>query len=225
MSKGIDSKNKSNESYNFSLLKNFIFTIITIVLFLSGVVVYGMILNLRDVPLKEATINSGLDSLKNVNIIIDRKSFSLNLYSDKVLVKKYRASFGRNLSDKKKSADDGATPVGEYVICEIIPNHLYHKFFKLNYPNEFDAVESLRNRQISQKDFDIIIDKLEKGECSYEKTALGGNIGIHGIGRFDFFLSNLPFVFNWTNGSIAVSDKHIDELYSVIREGTKVVIR
>ena len=40
-----------------------------------------------------------------------------------------------------------------------------------------------------------------------------------------YIFKNLPFVFNWTNGSIAMSDENIDEIHSVIREGTEVVIK
>jgi murein L,D-transpeptidase YafK len=212
-------------SQNFSLLKNIFLTILTIIIFLAGVVVYGMILNLRDVTLQESMNKLGLDSLKNVNIIVDRKMFTLYLFSDTILVKKYRASFGRNLYDKKKFFNDGATPVGSYSICEIIDNHKYHKFLGLNYPSESDIVDALRNGIINQKEFDLIYRDLINGHCPTDKTILGGKIGIHGTGRFNFFLSNLPFVFNWTNGSIALSDKHIDELFDIISKGTKVVIK
>ena len=36
---------------------------------------------------------------------------------------------------------------------------------------------------------------------------------------------NLPFVYNWTNGSISVSNEAIDEIFSVVQKGTKVVIK
>jgi len=32
-------------------------------------------------------------------------------------------------------------------------------------------------------------------------------------------------VFNWTDGSIALSDEDIEEIYSVIKIGTKVIIK
>lgn len=223
---GIDTvADKEHLPENFSLLKNFFLTILTIIFFLSGVVLYGMILNLRDVPLKVAILKSGKDSLDNVNILIERKSFTLYLYSDTTIIKKYRASFGKNLLDKKINNKDGATPVGIYSICEIISEHKYHRYLRINYPNLSDAVDAFRIGIITKKEFDVISDKIEKGECPSDKTQLGGDIGIHGIGRFNFFLKNLPFVFNWTNGSIALSNEHIDELYSIVSKGTKVVIK
>jgi murein L,D-transpeptidase YafK len=226
MSKGNDSMSDNEfATQNFSVLKNFALTLVTIVFFLSGVVIYGMILNLKDVPLEKLIKQSNIDTLKNVNIVIDRKSFSLSLFSNDVLLKKYRVSFGRNLSDKKKFANDGATPIGVYSICEIVENHKYYKFFRLNYPNESDVVDAYRNEFITKKEFDLLMNNLGKGKCPPSSTMLGGEIGIHGTGRFNFFLSNLPFVFNWTNGSIALSDEHIDELYSTITVGTSVVIK
>ncbi len=54
---------------------------------------------------------------------------------------------------------------------------------------------------------------------SYLETELGNNIGIHGIGRLNFIFKNLPFIYNWTDGSIAVSNENIDEIYSVAKKG------
>jgi hypothetical protein len=62
-------------------------------------------------------------------------------------------------------------------------------------------------------------------ECPEPDTDLGGNIGIQGIGEYNAIFKNLPFVFNWTDGSIAVSNEDIDEIYSVVKRGTKVVIK
>ncbi len=53
-------------------------------------------------------------------------------------------------------------------------------------------------------------------KCPYENTILGGEIGIQGIGEYNLIFKNLPFVFNWTNGSAAISNESIDELLSVV---------
>ena len=54
---------------------------------------------------------------------------------------------------------------------------------------------------------------------------LGGNIGIHGIGRLNSIFKNLPFVYNWTDGSIALSNEDLDEILTVINTGTNIVIK
>lgn len=192
---------------------------------MSGVLIYGIILNLKQETLKEAMLNKGFSELKNPNIIIDRATFTLKLYEDTVLVKIYRASFGRNVHQIKYRAGDEATPVGTYKICSIDTSVHYHRFFRLNYPNLEDATDALRKGWISQKIFDRIKFEFYYEGCTKFNNVLGGNIGIHGIGKFNFIFKNLPFVYNWTNGSIALSDEDIDELYSVIKVGTKVVIK
>lgn len=207
------------------LLRNVIFTIGAMALFISGVIVYGVILNLREISLSEAMSQKGFRKLSEVNLIIDRRNFTLNVYEDTVFIKSYRVSFGRNLSDKKKLSGDGATPIGVYKICNISSDETYYKFLKINYPNLEDASEALRKSLITQKQFNQIKFEFYYEECVSSNTVLGGNIGIHGIGRLNPIFKNLPFVYNWTDGSIALSNESLDEILSIINIGTQVVIR
>ena len=198
---------------------------LAIILFFFGVIIYGIVLNLRQVSLSEAMEQNGLGDLKNVSLVVDRKTYTLSIYEDEILVKSYRASFGRMINRPKIKAGDGATPVGEYRICSIDTAVTYYKFFKINYPSLNDAVEALKKGWISQREFNDIKFQYYYENCTQFHRILGGNIGIHGIGRFNYILKNLPFVFNWTDGSIALCDEDIDELYSIIKVGTKVVIK
>ncbi len=206
-------------------LRNVVYFSGGIIVFLAGTIVYGIILNLREDSLVDALKEKGYEIFENPNIIVERKSFSLQLYEDTVLIKSYRASFGKNLSAAKTRAEDRATPVGEYAICDIDSNNQYNKFLKLNYPNVSDASEALRKGWITQKQFDQLKFEFYYEGCPKANTILGGDLGIHGIGKFDYILKNLPFVYNWTNGSIAVSNEAIDEIFSVVQKGTKVVIK
>jgi murein L,D-transpeptidase YafK len=208
-----------------SLLRNVLFTLGAIILFFFGMVVYGVVLNLREVPLQEAMTQKGFTKLEDVNLIVDRKNYTLNLYEDTVFVKSYRASFGRNLQDKKKRANDGATPVGTYKICSILNDPAYYKFLKLNYPNLDDATEALRKSLISQREFNDLKFQFYYEDCVDNNTVLGGDIGIHGLGRLNAIFKNIPFVYNWTDGSIAISNENLDEILTVIKKGTKVVIK
>jgi hypothetical protein len=96
---------------------------------------------------------------------------------------------------------------------------------RLNYPNINDASEALRKNLITQKQYDQLKFEFYYEGCPKANTVLGGNVGIHGIGEYNDIIKNLPFVFNWTDGSIALSNEDIKEIYSVIKEGTKVVIK
>ena len=206
-------------------LRNAVYFSGGIILFLAGAIVYGIILNLREDSLLELLKEKGYERFENPNIVVERKAFSLKLFEDTVLIKTYRASFGKNLSASKTKAEDNATPIGEYAICDIDSNNQYHKFLKLNYPNVNDAAEALRKGWITQKQFDQLKFEFYYEGCPKANTILGGNLGIHGIGKFDYILKNLPFVYNWTNGSIAVSNEAVDEIFSVVQKGTKIVIK
>ncbi len=210
---------------NKSVARNVIFSISGILLFLAGTVIYGIILNLREVPLSEAMLKKGFTRLEDVNIVVDRKSYTLSVYEDTVLIKSYRASFGRNLRDKKKLANDGATPVGTYKICSIDTSNDHYKFSRLNYPNLEDGVDALRRGSITQREYNDIKFDFYYNDCIQTETVLGNNVGIHGIGRLNYIFKNLPFVYNWTDGSIAISNENIDELLTIAGKGTKVVIK
>jgi len=216
---------KVSNYLNSVVARNIIYMTLAIILFFFGVIIYGIVLNLRQVSLSEAMEQNGLGDLKNVSLVVDRKTYTLSIYEDEILVKSYRASFGRMINRPKIKAGDGATPVGEYRICSIDTAVTYYKFFKINYPSLNDAVEALKKGWISQREFNDIKFQYYYENCTQFHRILGGNIGIHGIGRFNYILKNLPFVFNWTDGSIALCDEDIDELYSIIKVGTKVVIK
>ena len=206
------------------MLRNVLYISGSVAVFFAGMICYGIILNLREVPLAEAMKEKGLDKLEDVCLIVNRKDYRVELYSRKTLVKTYKAVFGKNNSAVKISGEDLVTPIGDYKICSIDTSYKYHKFLKLNYPNAKDAGEALKQGYISKDDFDSIVLAYKRNECPTKETRLGSNIGIHGIGEYDFIFRNLPFSFNWTDGSIAVSNKDIDELYSVVKIGTPVKI-
>jgi len=216
---------KAADYLNKDVLRNVIYLTIAIAIFFFGVIIYGVILNLRNVPLSEALLKTGFTEITNPKIIIDRQNYTLGIYEDSVLVKNYRVSFGKSVLTPKTRSGDKATPVGVYRICKIYKTHKYHKFFQINYPNLEDGASALRKGWISQKEYNDIKFQYYYEGCTKFHYILGGDIGIHGIGELNYIFKNLPFVFNWTNGSIAMSNENIDEIFSVIREGTEVVIK
>jgi murein L,D-transpeptidase YafK len=211
--------------FNKNTLQKVIFFSGGTLIFILGVILYGIIINFREITLNEAMRIKGFSKLNNTSILIERKNYSLSIYEDTVLIKTCRANFGKNINSPKSREGDNATPVGEYMICYIDTISRYHKFLRLNYPNLMDAGEALVKGRISQKQYDKLTFEFYYGDCPDSETDLGGNIGIQGIGEYNSIFKNLPFVFNWTDGSIAVSNEDIDEIYSVVKRGTKVVIK
>jgi murein L,D-transpeptidase YafK len=166
----------------------------------------------------------GIEKITNPKIIVERDTYKLNLYSNDILVKQYRAAFGKNPERIKTSDSDFVTPSGEYTVCRIDSVHRFYKFLLINYPNEKDAAEAFKQNYIDEDELRAIIIAADKNECPPEETSLGARIGIHGIGEYNVIFKNLPFSFNWTNGSVAVSNESMDELFSVIKIGTPVII-
>jgi murein L,D-transpeptidase YafK len=211
---------------NVGIARNILYLTGAILLFIFGALLYGFVLNeLRSVPISEAMFQKGYSELRNPYLLINRKSYTLSLFEDSVLIKDYRVNFGKSISAPKSKANDNATPVGEYQICNIDTSHKYNKFLQINYPNLDDAASALRKGWISQKEYNEIKFQFYYEGCIDRNRILGGNLGIHGAGKFNFIIKNLPFVFNWTNGSIALSNEDINEIFSIVKVGTKVVIK
>jgi len=207
------------------MLRNIIYITSSIIIFFVGIILYGIIINLREESLTEALQNRKLNAISNPSIIVDRRNYSLQLYSDTIMVKQYNAVFGRNRGSLKLSKNDFITPTGSYKICKIDTNYIYYKKMYLNYPNVADAAEALRMRIITKDEFLAISNSIKKNGCSFKYTDLGSDVGIQGIGKYNLVFNNLPFVFNWTNGSIAISNENIDEILSVVKLGTRVIIK
>ncbi|MCF8240848.1 MAG: L,D-transpeptidase [Melioribacteraceae bacterium] len=207
------------------MLKNILYFGISAIIFFAGIILYGIILNIREVTLAEAMNSKNITELNNIWLKVSKENYRLALYSDSTLVKNYKVVFGQTNKTLKVSKLDRATPTGEYQICEINDNSEYYKFLHINYPNLDDAAEALKYGVIEQVDYKKIVDSHNNNDCPPKDTMLGSNIGLHGIGEYDFVFRNLPFVFNWTNGSIAMSNDNIDELSSVVSIGTKIIIQ
>jgi murein L,D-transpeptidase YafK len=197
----------------------------SVILFFIGIVAYGIVINMREVSLAESMIAKKITQITDPSIVIDRRNYTLELYSDTIMVKKYNVVFGRNNGSIKLSKNDQVTPIGIYSICRIDTNYTYYKKMYINYPNKLDAGEALKLKIISKEEFFEITKSNRLHKCPYENTILGGEIGIQGIGEYNLIFKNLPFVFNWTNGSAAISNESMDELLSVVDIGTKVTIK
>lgn len=206
------------------MIKTLIFYIGGVVVFLLGMICYGIFLDLRKTSLDELLVERKISKVENPKIVINKIDYKLHLYIDTILVKTYNISLGGNPKFSKISKDDKYTPTGDYFICSKKKTTGLGSVLILNYPSLDDAIRGLRDNLITQEEFLKIKEAYYKKECPPMDTKLGGYIKIHGNGKFDFILRNLPFVFNWTDGSIAVNNTEIEELYEVCQVGTPVHI-
>lgn len=195
-----------------------------VIVFLLGMIAYGIFLDLRKSSLDELLIERKIAKIEKPKLVINRIDYKLHLYIDTILIKTYNIALGGNPKYSKQTREDRYTPVGDYFICSKKNTTGLGKVLILNYPSLEDAVRGLRDGLISEKEFQLIQESYYKKECPPMDTKLGGYVKIHGNGKFDFILRNLPFVFNWTDGSIAVNNSEIEELYETCPIGTPVYI-
>ena len=206
------------------MIRTIIYFLGSALLFFVSMILYGIILNVTEIPLEKILTEKSIDLSSNLNLTVHKNEQRLLVYADTTFIKSYKIAFGRSPSNIKRSADDYVTPIGEYSVCSIGVSENYYRLFKINFPNKHDAAEAYKNGDISKYEFDKIIISLGSTDCPASDTKLGASIGIHGIGTYDFIFKNLPFVFNWTNGSISISNENIDEIFPYIKIGTKVKI-
>jgi hypothetical protein len=149
----------------------------------------------------DKTIN---DSKKNrdYSIIIDKYSRKLYIYFNGTIKYQYEAELGTNWVGGKKVKGDKATPEGMYKIIKKFEKSKtkYYKALLLDYPNDKD-LEKFKSERIN-------------GSIP-SSAKIGGLIEIHGNGGKGI---------DWTDGCIAITDKEMDLVFSIAKEGTPVTI-
>jgi len=144
------------------------------------------------------------DSRKNnsYSVIVDKFSKKCYIYLGGIKNYEFDAELGRNWVGSKHRMGDKATPEGLYKITNKYQGREtpYHKALAIDYPNNED-------REKFRAD-------LARGIIpSYSR--IGGGIEIHGGGGRGV---------DWTEGCIALTDREIDLVFSVIKVGTPVII-
>jgi murein L,D-transpeptidase YafK len=117
------------------------------------------------------------------------------MHFDRVLAS-YEIDLGFNPVGHKNFEGDGRTPEGEYTIDRRNPNSRFHLSLGISYPNDADI--------------------------AFAKAAgksPGGDIFIHGRPRQ--FQNGKR---DWTWGCIAVTDKEMEVIYSMVKDGTPISI-
>lgn len=133
----------------------------------------------------------------------------------------HNIAIGRNGSDFDRLRGDGRTPLGAYRIAWINRDSRFRVFFGLDYPSNQNAEEAFRRKLIDFDTWFAIRRAHYRGELPPQDTALGGNIGIHGLGSASRFIHEHS---NWTLGCIALTNEQIDQLARWVGLGTRVVI-
>lgn len=143
----------------------------------------------------------------SVRLVVDKSKHCLMVYYRKRMLRAYKATFGPNPMQNKCMEGDRCTPEGEFKITNINAKSKFNKFMMISYPN--DSAYARFNR-------------LRSAGVIPKTARIGGDIGIHGIWAGGDDMIELGV--GWTDGCVALKNKDIEELYSIVGVGTKVVI-
>lgn len=134
------------------------------------------------------------DGPEVTRVVVQKSQRRMYLMHNSEVLKAYKIDLGFAPEGHKTKRGDGKTPEGSYYIDRRNPKSEFHLSLGISYPNEEDikAAEEL-------------------GEDP------GGDIFIHGArNRGD---RKGP---DWTYGCVSVSNREMEEIYSMVRLGTQV---
>ena len=118
------------------------------------------------------------------------------------LLRAYRVSLGFAPLDHKEREGDGRTPEGTYSIDARNPRSSFHLSLRISYPDADD-----------------------RARAEAQGVSPGGDIYIHGLPNGLRKLRTPHGRRDWTTGCVAVTDEEMQEVWSLVPTGTKVVIR
>lgn len=130
-------------------------------------------------------------------LVVKKEARRLYLLSGQNVIKTYKIGLGFSPVGHKAVEGDGRTPEGRYIINRRNPNSQFYLSIGISYPNSQDIARAR---------------KLGKSP--------GGDIFIHG--RPAKYRNGIR---DWTAGCIAVSDREMEEIYAMVRNGTPILIK
>lgn len=136
------------------------------------------------------------DGPEVTRIVVMKQDRRMYLLHQNEILKDYRIDLGFAPQGHKQFEGDGKTPEGRYFIDRRNPNSDFHLSLGISYPNEADTAAA---RALGKEP--------------------GGDIFIHGQARRR--LRRRP---DWTAGCISVKNRHIEDIYVMVRDGTAIDI-
>ena len=134
---------------------------------------------------------------KVTRIVVEKSERKMHLMHGPIKLRSYDVGLGFAPVGDKVQEGDGKTPEGVYYVDRRNPQSQFYLSLGISYPNEADIAEAKA----------LGVDP-------------GGDIFIHGRPKKD--QSDL---IDWTLGCIAVTNREMREIYSMVELGTKIVIK
>jgi murein L,D-transpeptidase YafK len=142
-----------------------------------------------------------LEAHKADLVVVRKSKRILQLLRDGRPFRTYPIALGPEPDGPKRRAGDGRTPEGVYTLDWRNPKSNFYRSIHVSYPAPYDEEPALR-----------------------WGVPAGGLIMIHGLPN------GIPAIRvghpwnNWTNGCIAVTNQEMDEIWSLVEDGTTIII-
>lgn len=143
-----------------------------------------------------------LDAVPAVDLVrVDKSERRMELVSKGEVVRSYRIALGGEPVGHKQREGDLRTPEGRYMLNCRNPKSAAYKSIHISYPNKDD-----------------------KAAARTLGADPGGMVMIHG--QFNGYGWAAPVTqwFDWTRGCIAVTNAEMDEIWSLVKNGTPIEI-
>lgn len=179
--------------------KSLITSLFCIVILAVGTVLYTKVMarTAAGTPPPAATADKQADL-----IVVSKDDKQLFLLRDGAVIRTYQIAMGSNWDQGHKQQEgDERTPEGRYLIDWRNPKSVAHLSLHISYPNPADqeaAHQAGRNP--------------------------GGAIMIHGLPNGWGLLGPLHHLIDWTNGCVAVTNAEMQEIWSMVPDGTPIEI-
>ncbi|MGD9592482.1 MAG: murein L,D-transpeptidase family protein, partial [Candidatus Berkiella sp.] len=134
-------------------------------------------------------------------IVVDKAQRRMTVFHENIPLKRYKIALGFSPIGHKTQQGDGKTPEGSYTIIAKNPKSRFHLSLKISYPSSQDILNA---KQLG--------------------VSPGGEIMIHGLSKPFEWIGKSHSQKDWTLGCIALSNDEIQELYTHVMVGTKIVI-
>ena len=138
------------------------------------------------------------DGPEVTRIEVHKTARRMYLFHNDEVLESYRVGLGWAPNGHKAFEGDGRTPEGAYTIDRRNPSSNFHLSIGISYPNDRD-IEVARAAGVPP----------------------GGDIFIHGRAGKHRARGRGR---DWTDGCIAVTDREMEDVYAMVRDGTPIVI-
>jgi murein L,D-transpeptidase YafK len=140
--------------------------------------------------------------LKADRVVVVKSERRLYLLRGEEVVRSFRVALGRQPRGTKLRQGDGRTPEGLYRLEAGNPDTRFHRSIRISYPNDEDVARAQASG-----------------------TRPGGNIMLHGVPAELSRWGPDHWMFNWTEGCIAVTNEEMDIIWRSVDLGTPIEIR